>query len=198
MNSRTSVPSVAPVTVAQSSGPSVAQRLLWLAGMTVLLVFLWSRSLLLTSEPVDPSQRLVVQQAVAVLAQAGFSREATALRHFANFRATDNWWNNWLGHTDAYAATNFPLGVLTVYPKFFTVAVDDTERAAILLHEAQHLLGAGEAAALERTWRGKQQLGWTADRYADSRLWKNTREWTSTDVPALFTCGADGHSDCVQ
>ncbi len=188
----------APTTVGSRREQSVARRLLWLAVTTLVLVFLWSRSLLLTSEPIDARQQQVVQQAIAILEHSGFSREALMLRHFANFRATDNWLNNALGHRDAYAATNFPLGVLTVYPKFFTVAVDDTERAAILLHEAQHLLGAGETAALERTWRGKQQLGWTADRYADTRVWKNTREYTAADVPALFACGPDGHSDCVH
>jgi hypothetical protein len=26
---------------------------------------------------------------------------------------------------------------------------------------------------------------------------KNVSEWTRAGVPALFRCGADGHSDCV-
>jgi hypothetical protein len=41
------------------------------------------------------------------------------LRHFANYRATDNWWNIYLGHSDAYAATNSPLGVVTRYSPVF-------------------------------------------------------------------------------
>src|SRR5689334_6819712 len=134
---------------ARSAGRQVSGRLLWLIGVIVTLVFLWSRSLLLTSEPIDSNQRQLVMQAIRVLEQSGFSRDVVMLRHFANYRATDNWWNQQLGHRDAYAATNFPLGVVTLYGPFFKVAVDDTERAAILLHEAQHLSGAGEAAALE-------------------------------------------------
>jgi len=51
------------------------------------------------------------------------------LRYYANYRATDNWWNRYQGHQQAYAATNSPLGVVTLYGPFFTVAADDTERA---------------------------------------------------------------------
>jgi hypothetical protein len=159
---------------------AVTRRLLWLAGMIVLIVFLWSRSLLLTSEPISVDQRQMVMQAIAVLGRAGFAREEVMLRHFANFRATDNWWNLYLGHRQAYAATNFPLGVVTLYGPFFTVATDDTERAVILLHEAQHLLGSGEEETLQRVWAEKERIGWTADRYGDSRVWKNTKEWTES------------------
>ena len=159
---------------------AVARRLLWLAGVIALIVFAWSRSLLLTSEPITPEQRLVVMQALAVLADAGFSREVVMLRHFANYRSTDNWWNRYQGHQQAYAATNFPLGVVTLYGPFFTVAVDDTERAAILLHEAQHLLGAGEEETLQRVWGEKDRIGWTADKYGSTKVWKNTKEWTES------------------
>ena len=74
--------------------------------------------------------------------------------------------------------------------------VDDTARAAILLHEAQHLRGASEEA-LARVWRDKPLIGWTADRYSTTIVWKNTREWTAAAVPALFACGIDRHSDCL-
>jgi hypothetical protein len=162
-----------------------------------VLVFLWSRSLLLTSEAIDDRQQQIVLRAVSLLDRSGFSREVLVLRHFANYRSTDNWWNLYLGHPGAYAATNFPLGVVTLYPAFFTTATDDTERAAILLHEAQHLLGSGEDAALDRVWRDKQRLGWTAAEYGQTRVWRNTREWTMAAAPALFQCGADHQSDCV-
>jgi len=175
----------------------IGRRLLWLIGVTVALVFLWSRSLLLTSEAIDDHQQQIVLRAVSLLDRSGFSREVLVLRHFANYRSTDNWWNLYLGHPGAYAATNFPLGVVTLYPAFFTTATDDTERAAILLHEAQHLLGSGEEAALDRVWRDKQRLGWTVADYGQTRVWRNTREWTLTAVPALFRCGADHQSDCV-
>jgi hypothetical protein len=181
-----------------TSEQGIGRRLLWLIGVTVTLIFIWSRSLLLTSDAIDAGQRQLVRQAIALLDRAGFSREVMMLRHFANYRATDNWWNLYLGHQDAYAATNFPLGVVTLYPPFFTAAVDDTERAAILLHEAQHLWGAGEDAALESVWRTKQRLGWTAAEYSQSKVWRNTREWTAAGVPALFQCGADRDADCIR
>jgi len=187
-------PSPAASTIARDRG----RKLLWLLAVTMALIFLWSRSLLFTSEPIDASQRQLVLQAIAQLEHAGFSREVVVLRHFANYRSTDNWWNEYLGHRDAYAATNFPLGIVTLYRPFFAVAVDDTERAAVLLHEAQHLWGAGEDAALERVWRDKQRLGWTADKYGATRAFTNTSEWTAAALPTLFQCGADRHSDCIQ
>jgi len=168
-----------PADPARSISGAVARRLLWVLGMIVVIVFVWSRSLLLTSDPITEDQRQQVRQAIAVLDQAGFAREVVMLRHFANFRATDNWWNRYQGHQQAYAATNFPLGVVTLYRPFFTVATDDTERAVILLHEAQHLFGAGEEETLKRVWAEKERLGWTADRYGDTKVWKNTKQWTS-------------------
>jgi hypothetical protein len=167
-----------PPAAQQRREHGIARRLLWLAGVTVAVIFLWSRSLLLTSEPIDANQRQLVLQAVRVLDHAGFTREVVMLRHFANYRATDNWWNEYLGHREAYAATNFPLGVVTLYPAFFNVATDDTERAAILCHEAQHMWGVGEEAALDMVWREKERLGWTADKYGATKVWRNTKEWT--------------------
>jgi hypothetical protein len=175
---------------------SLRRRLLWFIGITWLIVFIWSRSLVFTSEPPTLEQRRVVTRAIVILERAGFGKEVFVLRSLTNYRVTDSWWNLYQGHGDAYAATNFPLEIVTLYPPFFTVAADDTERAAILLHESQHLLGYGEDAALERTWRQKQRIGWTADQYGESKVWKNTIEWTASAVPALFQCGPDGHSDC--
>jgi hypothetical protein len=177
---------------AATSGSGIAKRLLWLAAVTAAVMFGWSRSLVLTSEPIDDAQRALVMHAIARIEDAGFSREVVMLRHFANYRATDNWWNRHLGHGDAYAATNFPLGVVTLYRPFFEYAADDTERAAVLLHEAQHLLGAGEADALETVWREKGRLGWTATKYGQTRVWRNTREWTQAALPQLFACGGAG------
>jgi hypothetical protein len=164
----------------------------------VFVSFAWSRSLLLTSTPINEGQRQMVMRAIDVLDHAKFTREVFLLRYVANYRATDNWWNVHVGHSQAYAATNFPLGVVTLYEPFFNASTDDTERAAILLHEAQHMLGAGEPAALELTWRAKSVLGWTADKYGDTKVWKNTKEWTTADVPSLFRCGADGRGDCAE
>ena len=192
------VPAVPDVEAPASSARGARRTRLIVAATIGLSIFAWSRSLLLTSEPIDDSQRLMVMRSVELLEHAGFSKEVTMLRHFANYRATDNWWNNYIGHSQAYAATNFPLGVVTLYAPFFRTAVDDTERAVILLHEAQHLAGAGEPAALELTWREKSRLGWTAEKYGETKVWKNTKEWTAADVPLLFQCGTDGHGDCAK
>ncbi|MEI4902449.1 hypothetical protein Q8G48_28330, partial [Klebsiella pneumoniae] len=90
--------------------PSSALRrrrgaLVFVAITVVFASFAWSRSLLLTSKPIDEDQREVVMRAVDVLDHAKFSREVFMLRHIANYRATDNWWNLHVGHPQAYAAT---------------------------------------------------------------------------------------------
>jgi len=141
----------------------------------------------------------VVENAVIALEQKGFGKEAFVLRNLVTYRETDNWWNRSVGHQDAYAATNFPFEIVTLYPEFFEKTVDDTERAAILLHEASHLFGSGEESALEQVWYDKQQLGWTAAKYSSiSEVWGNTRRLTVSNVPKLFICGPDGQSDCFQ
>src|SRR5262252_3784799 len=148
---------------AQPRPRRLRNRVAFVAVTIVFASFAWSRSLLMTSTPIAAEQVPVVMRGVDILEHAGFSKEVFALRYLANYRATDNWWNIHVGHSQAYAATNFPLGVVTLYAPFFDVAADDTERAAILLHEAEHLLGAGETAALETTWRQKSRLGWTEE-----------------------------------
>jgi hypothetical protein len=174
------------------------QRLIWIVATTSILLFGFYMSLLLTSNDLGFQDREVVAQAINVLEQKGFRKEAFVIKHLGTYRSTDNWWNQYIGHRDAYAATNFPFQVLTLYPEFFKVTIDDDERAAILLHEAYHLLGYGEEAALEAVWRNKQQLGWTNERYAQSKVWRNTRELTMGQVPQLFRCGNDGKSDCFE
>ena len=176
----------------------VRRRVLWLIGVTWLIVFVWSRSLVFTSDALETKRRYIVNDAIALLDHAGFSKEVFVLRQLTNYRATDSWWNLYEGHREAYAATNFPLEIVTLYPAFFDIAVDDTERAVILLHESHHLWGLNEDDALERVWREKQRLGWTTEAYGDTKVWRNVREWTESSVPALFQCGADGRSDCVN
>ena len=180
------------------TGSGLGRRLIWLLGMTIALSFVCSMSLILTSEELEPDQRQSVAQAVAVLEQEGFSKEAFMLRNVASYRGTDNWWNAYVGHHEAYAATNFPFEVVTLYAPFFDATVDDTERAVILLHESHHLFGLGEDTALEAVWREKQRLGWTADHYSGTKVWRNTKEWTTQSVPTLFHCGSNGRSDCVE
>jgi len=150
----------------------------------------------MSSDGLQPDQREKVQSAIAVLQQQGFSREAFILKRLTAFRSTDNWWNRYIGHRDAYAATNFPFEVVTLYPEFFSVPVDDKERAAVLLHESCHLMGSGEEAALGYAWRNKRQLGWTLDGYKQTRLWDATEKLTRASFPYMFQCGSDGQSDC--
>ena len=175
---------------------SLAKRLLWIVSATIVVLIVWYVSLLLSSDKLKPDQTLKVDVAIGLIEQSGFSNEVFVLRRAAKFRSTDNWWNRWLGHRDAYAATNFPFEIVTLYPEFFNVPVDDRERAAVLLHEARHLLGDGEEAALRTTWMGKQRLGWTKDQYQQTQVWDNTERLTRAQFPYLFQCGLDGKSDC--
>ena len=176
---------------------TLGKRLLWILGATLFLLFAFYMSLRVTSQDLGYDQRQIVTRSVAILEQKGFSREATVLSTFTTYRSTDNWWNKYVGHHDAYAATNFPFEVLTLYPEFFDHSADDDERAVILFHEAQHLFGAGEEAALEKVWRNKQRLGWTEEKYGQTRVWINTKELTMNLVPELFKCGPASNSDCV-
>jgi hypothetical protein len=172
------------------------RRVLWVFGATLVALVIWYVSLLLSSDGLQPDQRQKVQDAIAVLRQQGFSREAFVLTYISTFRSTDNWLNAYVGHRDAYAATNFPFEVVTLYPDFFELPIDDRERAAVLLHEARHLLGDGEEAALQSTWKSKPQLGWTADKYRQTRVWDATEHLTRAQFPYMFQCGSDGQSDC--
>jgi len=172
------------------------RRILWIISATLVVLIIWYMSLLLTSDSLPPDQYLKVDVAIGLIEQSGFTREGFVLRHAAMFRSTDNWWNRWLGHRDAYAATNFPFEIVTLYPEFFSAPVDDRERAAVLLHEARHLLGDGEEAALRSAWMNKRRLGWTADQYRQTRVWDATERLTRAQFPYLFQCGSDGKSDC--
>ena len=171
-------------------------RLTWIAGATIIVLLVLYGSLLISSNGLESDQREQVQKAIAVLEQHGFNREVFILKHLTVFRGTDNWWNRYLGHRDAYAATNFPFEVVTLYPEFFTVPVDDNERASVLLHESSHLLGSGEEAALGATWRNKRRLGWTVEKYRQTRLWNATEQLTRAQFPYMFKCGSDAQSDC--
>ena len=175
---------------------TLIKRLIWIVSATLVVLIIWYVSLLLSSEKLQPDQYLKVDVAIGLIEQSGFTSEGFVLRHAAMFRSTDNWWNHWLGHRDAYAATNFPFEIVTLYPEFFETPVDDRERAAVLLHEARHLLGDGEEAALRTTWMSKQRLGWTKDRYQQTKVWDNTERLTRAQFPYLFQCGADGKTDC--
>lgn len=155
-------------------------------GVAFCAVVALHASLLITSDAITPEQRMAVSRAISVLEERGFERDAWLLRRVVKFRQNDNWWNATVGHADAYAATNFPFEIVTLYPDFFTAPADDTERAAILLHEAQHLRGADEAKAFTTVWRECEQLGWTEEVYGTSRIWRGTAQLTREYAPELF------------
>jgi hypothetical protein len=181
-----------------AENPNLTLRVLPVAGTILALVFAWWASLLMSSSGLAAEQRVTVERAVAILRARGFEREVFLLDNMTFFRSTDNWWNKHVGHAQAYAATNFPFQIITLYPPFFERSADDVERAVILLHEAQHLRGRDEPTALAEVWREKARVGWTAANYGHTRVWKNTREWTHMELPRLFACGIDFKSDCYE
>jgi hypothetical protein len=171
-----------------------------LAAPAVLLVLLVGchASLIFTSEGATYDEREQVDRAVLLIERAGFERETFLLRRLTNFRTTDNWLNSYAGHANAYASTNFPFEVVTLYPDFFRYPSDDVERAVILLHEARHLAGADEEEACASVWRDKERLGWTREKYGKTRVWQNVTELSRRHAPKLFDCGEDGQQDCYE
>jgi hypothetical protein len=166
--------------------------------LTLAVLFLAYISLITTSEPLLHDQEKEVKKAIELMERRGFSKQAFVLGRLVRYRSTDNWWNRHNGHQSAYAATNFPFEVVTLYPQFFDDSVDDVERAAILLHESYHLSGYGEPGAFEGAWRDRFKLGWTREHYEFTPVWVSVKESTLRWAPQLFTCGQDGKSDCTE
>lgn len=164
----------------------------------VAVVGLFYGSLILTASPLDHHELDAVKSAIALLEKRGFINEAFLLRDLATFRNNDNWLNASVPKENAFAATNYPFAVVTLYPDFFTYPLDDTERAAILLHEARHLKGYGEEDAYEFVWRNRKYLGWTSDLYANSVVWQNIRRQTKEFAPNLFVCDFNPYNDCTN
>ena len=155
-------------------------------------------SLVLSADRLGPGEAAHVQAAIDILEQKGFSDEVFLLRRLAVFRANDNWLNASIEKENAYAATNFPFEIVTLYPDFFRYTVDDVERAAILLHEAKHLQGKDEREAYEFVWSNRHRLGWTADSYSHSVIWRETRKLTKEYSPSLFVCKLREYADCTD
>ena len=177
---------------------NLLKRALFVFGMVGLFVFCAYVSLRVTSEAATLEQRQLVGRAIDVLEAKNPSGRTFVLRNLVSYRTSDNWWNRAVGHTDAYAATNFPFEVMTLYPDFFNVPVDDTERAVILLHESYHLAGKGERTAFAEVWREKGKLGWTEQAYGHTQLWRNVRMFTERFAPQHFSCGPSGEDDCFE
>lgn len=161
-----------------------------IAGFYVSLVF--------SSESLTYEQKNSIGGSIDLLRARGFTNEAFWLGHAATFRSSDNWLNASIAKENAFAATNFPFGIITIYPDFFTYPADDVERAAILLHESLHLQGADEKKAYEFVWRNREKLGWTSEEYADSVVWNEIRKQTRDVVPELFVCDVNPAGDCTE
>ncbi len=155
-------------------------------------------SLVYSSRSMTYEQAATITASIDVLEKQGFSREAFLLRRLATFRSTDHWLNSSVVKENAFAATNFPFGIITVYADFFTYPIDDVERAAIMLHEAKHLEGADEKEAYEFVWRNREKLGWTNDKYGTSVVFGEIRKQTRDVSPILFVCDINPFSDCTE
>ncbi len=180
------------------SPPGVLKRASFVVGLIALFLFGSYVSLRATSDAATFEQRQIITRAIEVLEEKNFGGRVFILRRLTSYRTSDNWWNRAVGHRDAFAATNFPFEVVTLYPDFFKVPVDDTERAVVLLHESYHLAGAGEEKAFTEVWRAKGKLGWTQESYGQTRLWRGVRALTVQHAPQLFRCGSGGADDCFE
>jgi len=164
--------------------------------VSLIVIFGFYLSLIGSAKSLTLEEKQQVRGAIEVLKQKGFEREALLLEHFTVYRSNDNWLNASVEKENAFAATNFPFEIMTLYPDFFNDPIDATERAAILLHEARHLQGKGEPDAYEFVWKNRVRLGWTDEKYADDRVWKSVRKLTHEYVPNLFTCTSSDVDDC--
>jgi hypothetical protein len=155
-------------------------------------------TLILSAKRLEYNEKKSVERAILILEDKGFNREVFLLRYLTAYRGNDNWLNASTREENAYAATNFPFEIMTIYPDFFQYPQDDTERAAILLHEAQHLKGADEKQAYEFVWKNRKQLGWTKENYGTSVVWRNVRKQTKEVSPNLFVCTINEYGDCTE
>lgn len=177
---------------------TILQHLGTYSASIVLTVVAFYLSLLSTSLPPAQYQRTEISRAISVLADKGFDREVWLLRHTVTFRGTDNWLNSFTEKENAYASTNFPFEIITLYPDFYSKAVDDTERAMILLHEARHLTGENENQAYAYVWKQRKRLGWTIATHGDTESYVTIEQQTRENAPELFNCPEKPWDDCTE
>jgi hypothetical protein len=155
-------------------------------------------SLISTALPLFPEQRQQVDRAIDLLDSKGFNTEAFLLRGTTTFRGTDNWLNALVRKESAFAATNFPFQIITLYPDFYSRTKDDRERAVILLHEARHLMGGNEKDAYAYVWQHRRDLGWTQLSHGTTPAFVTIEQQTRQNAPALFDCPSNLWSDCTE
>ncbi len=164
----------------------------------VAMVLAFYVSLIASAGSLTIDQKHTVRRAIAVLRDKGFAADIVLLENVTVFRSDDNWLNATVAKENAFAATNFPFAIITLYSDFFAYPIDDVERAAILLHESRHLRGEDEHTAYRYVWLNRKQLGWTGDKYAHSQVWDNIRRQTREHVPELFNCPQRRSTDCTE
>ena len=164
----------------------------------IVAVFGFYASLVLSADGLRREEHRTVHLAIKHLEESGFTDEVFLLKRLTVFRSNDNWLNASVQKESAYAATNFPFEIITLYPDFFTYPVDEIEQAAILLHEAKHLQGKDEREAYEFVWKNKSRIGWTSEDYGRSMIWLETRKLTREYSPELFVCDFNEFGDCSE
>ncbi len=182
----------------KKKGPSIMSRIVICIAVSFAVLLGFYLSLVASAKGLSPEQGHQVRKALTVLHDRGFSDEIFLLSHVAVFRSEDNWLNASVAKENAYAAANFPFEIVTLYSDFFTYPIDDTERAAILLHESRHLRGEDEHEAYKYVWTHRDQLGWTRDKYYFSDVWRNIRNQTIDNAPELFVCPDKELGDCTE
>lgn len=181
-----------------SAKHSIIKRAIICVTVCLLALLGFYLSMIFTSASLKYEEKIQIKNAVRLLDEKGFAKEVFLLNYLTSYRGNDNWLNASTKFENAYAATNFPFEIMTVYPDFFTFPADDTERAAILLHEAQHLKGADEKEAYEYVWRNRKKLGWTKETHGRSVVWRNIRRQTQEFAPNLFVCDWNEANDCTE
>ena len=166
------------------------------AALATLLVFYFS--LIVSSNPVSVEESNKISKAIQLLEEKGFAREALLLNRVTLFRNTDNWLNKAVESENAFAATNCPFGIITIYPDFYNKTNDDTERAIILLHEAKHLQGADENEAYSYVWNNRHKLGWTTLSHGMTEAFITIELQTRQYAPEIFTCPDKVWNDCSE
>jgi hypothetical protein len=176
----------------------LAIRTIVIAGACLIITIGFYLSLIGSAKTLTMEQNESVLRAIDILREKDFDTEVMLLSRFTAFRGSDHWLNAAVAKENAYAATNFPFLIMTLYSDFFTYPIDDVERAAILLHEARHLAGDGEKEAYEFVWRNRNAIRWTREKYQHSPVWHNVRQQTRENVPLLFVCTSNEFGDCTE
>src|SRR5580765_5347096 len=105
-----------PPTGPASLARKVAAHVLRYAFAAFLALVIFYLSPVITSPPLTTAETRPIDRAIRALESKGFAREAFLLRHVATFRGSNNWLNGTQPSENAYAATNLPFEMITLYP----------------------------------------------------------------------------------